>query len=333
MATIDKRGDLQWRARVRVKGFPVQTKTFLTKADAEKWAKVTESEMIRGVFIPRSESEKTTLGEIITRYRIEILPSKKGAQQDGYRLKTLAKEFGPYALAAITPAMIAEFRDKRAKVVSGQTVIHELGVLTRLFKAAVMDWGIALPGGIPTAMVRKPKREPGRDRRLSPDEEKALLDALTPKAPGMGAQNPWIRPAFELAIETGMRRGEMLRLMWDDVDLKKRTAKLRDTKNGEDRAIPLSTRAVTVLQELPRSISGRVIPISENALKLAWQRARKKVGADGLRFHDLRHEAASRFFEKGLEIMEVATITGHRSLSMLKRYTHLRAEDLARKLG
>ena len=130
-----------------------------------------------------------------------------------------------------------------------------------------------------------------------------------------------------------MRRGELLGLEWQHVDLDKRTAYLPITKNGTNRTIPLSLKAIETLQLLPRDISGRVFPLSATALRGLWARACKRAGIEDLRFHDLRHEATSRFFEKGLNVMEVAAITGHKDLRMLQRYTHLRAEDLAVKLG
>jgi integrase len=137
-----------------------------------------------------------------------------------------------------------------------------------------------------------------------------------------------------LAIETGMRRGELLALQWSNVDLERRIAFLPITKNGESRGVPLSTRAVATLRGLPASSNGRVFgELTTDALKQSFKRAARRAGISGLRFHDLRHEATSRFFEKGLNVMEVASVTGHKTLQMLKRYTHLSVTDLATRLG
>jgi integrase len=137
-----------------------------------------------------------------------------------------------------------------------------------------------------------------------------------------------------LAIETGMRRGELLGLLWDNVDLERRTAFLPVTKNGESRGVPLSNRAVEVLRALPPSTNGRVFgELTREALKQSFNRAARRTGITGLRVHDLRHEATSRLFEKGLNVMEVAFVTGHKTLQMLKRYTHLSVTDLATTLG
>ena len=123
-------------------------------------------------------------------------------------------------------------------------------------------------------------------------------------------------------------------LRWENVDLTRRIAHLPDTKNGEARTVPLSSTSVGVLRALPRSLHGEVFPgLTAEAVKRAFARATRRAGIEGLHFHDLRHEATTRLFERGLNIMEVATITGHKDLRMLRRYTHLKAEDLAKKLG
>jgi integrase len=228
-----------------------------------------------------------------------------------------------------------------------QTVKHELGLLQRALKMAVMEWGIALPGGIPTAMVKKPALPAARDRRLVDDEEQRLLDACA------NAQTSWLLPVVIVAIETAMRAGEILEtwkylndaegnkvktkvsngLQWSDVDLKKRTAHLPKTKNGEARTVPLSSRAVATLEALPRNLDGRVFGVTYEGIHQSYVRACRRAAIKDLRFHDLRHEATSRLFEKGLNPMQVAAITGHKTLQMLKRYTHLGAEDLAKLLG
>ncbi len=324
MATIRKKGDYQWHAQIRRKGFQNQTRTFDTRAEAEKWAAIVESEMARGVFRSVAEAEKTTVGEVIDRYEAEILPGKKGIAPDRARLKTLHGEFGSMILASVTSAHVARFRDKRMKIVSAQSVIHEINLLNRVLKAAAIDFGIVLPHGLPTALIRKPKKPRGRDRRLEPGELDKIIEATG--SPELGA-------IVLLAVETAMRRGEIAGLLRSNINLKKRTLVLPDTKNGESRVVPLSSRAVDLLSSLSPRISGRVFGMNPDSITQAFDRACFRAGIDDLRFHDLRHEAASRLFEKGLNPMEVASITGHKTLQMLKRYTHLRAEELAKKLG
>lgn len=175
--------------------------------------------------------------------------------------------------------------------------------------------------GNPVLAVRKPAPGKARDRRLLPDEEKRLL----------GECAPVLKAIILFALETGMWRGEIQKLRWKDVELIKCTAQLLDTKNREDRTIPLSSRAIAVLKGLPRNINGKLFPGTD--ISHSFTAACKRAAIKDLRFHDLRHEATSRFFEKGLNPMQVSAITGHKTLQMLKRYTHLRAEDLAKLLG
>lgn len=326
MSTIRKKGDRQWHAQIRRRGYPTQTKTFSTRAEADRWATVIESEMERGVFVSRSESEATSLTDVILRYSEEVLPTKKGAASDASRLKTLDREIGHLKLASITTSIVAKYRDKRLKEVGPQSVVHEMNLLSRLLKSATLDWGIALPGGLPTAMVRKPSKPKGRDRRVGHDELKAILKHT---------ESQELSIIVTLAIETAMRRGEIAALDWKHVDLQKRTAHLPKTKTDAPRTVPLSSVAIRALQELPRRINGSVFELQAESMSQAFERSCEphRANIKDLRFHDLRHEATSRLFEKGLNVMEVATITGHKTLDMLKRYTHLRAEDLAKKLG
>jgi integrase len=349
MATIRSREDqdgitIGWQAQIKRKGFPLQVKTFRTKAEATHWATVTESEMIRGVFVQRAESERTTLAEVLSRYVTEVLPGKRSRQQVQSAASIVSKHLGVYSLAALSPAVIAKYRDARlSKGLSGQTVMHELSLISRVLNLAIKEWGIPLPVN-PVLQIKMPEPSAARDRRLVDDEEERLLAACAE------ARNTWLRPVVIFAIETAMRAGEMLEtrelnkktgqrekktigLQWSDVDMKKRTAHLPKTKNGDARTVPLSSRAVSTLEALPRNLDGRVFGTIYDTLHQSYVLSCKRAGISDLRFHDLRHEATSRLFEKGFNPMEVSAITGHKTLQMLKRYTHLRAEDLAKRMG
>lgn len=325
MATIRKRGEGQYHVQIRKRGYPTQTKTFSKEADARRWATIIESEMERGVFVSRNEAEATLVAEVLTRYADEVLPSKRSEQSDRSRIKTLIEAFGPYRLASLNSSQVAQFRDKRLQVVGPQSVIHEINLLNRVLKTATMDWGIALPGGIPTAQVRKPIKPRGRDRRVSDAEIIKILEAT---------ESTELQTIVTLAIESGMRRSELATLTWEEIDLKKQTAHLPKTKTDVPRTVPLSKAAVAALKKLGAKNEGRVFSLRAESMSQAFERACEPHRANvvGLRFHDMRHEATSRLFEKGLNVMEVAAITGHKTLEMLKRYTHLRAEDLAKKL-
>ena len=334
MPTVRKRGDLQWQAIVKRQGIGFASKTFTTRKDAEAWAKITEADMLRGAYISRRDAEKVTLDECIERYKKDVLPGLKGVGHE-YILARLAEAFGKLALAHITPAKVAAHRDARLRSgKSASTVKKELAKLSVIYKLASQEWGI---GGLenPVLNVSRPKEKNSRTRRLEPGELEKLL-AAAPKP---------VELLIRLALETAARLGELLALEWRDVDTARRVAVLRGvggrgTKNGDDsRAVPLSSAALVVLQELralPLGIDGRVFYwwAGSDSFNKPWSRLCKSVGIDDLRFHDLRHEATSRLFEKGVfEGVEVAAITGHKTLQMLKRYTHLRATDLAQKLG
>jgi integrase len=237
------------------------------------------------------------------------------------------RPFARIRMSALTSSLLAAYRDERLKVVSGATVNREFSVLSHAIDTARREWDVYLPTN-PCTLVRRPPQGRPRDRRLQGDEEQRLLAACR------GARNKWLAHCVALAIETGMRRGELLGLLWDNVDLERRTAFLPVTKNGESRGVPLSSRAVAVLRGLPAASSGRVFgELTPLALRQSFNRATRRAGITGLRLHDLRHEATSRFFEKGLNVMEVASVTGHKTLQMLKRYTHLSVTDLATRLG
>ncbi|MGE0290244.1 MAG: tyrosine-type recombinase/integrase [Bradyrhizobium sp.] len=333
MSTIRKRGNGQWQAQVRRRGFPLQTKTFPTRAAAERWGKLTEVEMAQGTFVSRAEAESTTLRELLERYIAEVSPSKKGAASEIVRIKALCRNsLAARFVATIRGADIARYREERLRQVASATVRRDLGVLSHVFEIARKEWGIYVLN--PVRDIKMPANGKARDRRLrsSPAdgdcEVQRLFDACRE------ARNRALLPLVRLAFETAMRRSELLNLDWRHIDLTRRTAYLPDTKNGEARSVPLSSSAVDILQSLYKGTSGFVFErMTAEALKRAFVRAVKRAGIEDFHFHDLRHEATTRFFERGLNIMEVASITGHKDLRMLRRYTHLKAEDLAKKLN
>ena len=226
----------------------------------------------------------------------------------------------------LRPQHIIAYRNHRLNKVTSGTVLRELAVLSHVIKIGIEEWGLPLDRN-PVQQITKPKQNPPRDRRLERDEEDLLLQGCS------AALNPYFKALVIVAIETAMRRGELLSLERRHLNLNNRTAYLPITKNGDSRTIPLSSKAIEEIRNIPTHISGKVFPISETALRGQWRRTMKRTGIKNLRLHDLRHEATTRFFELGLNIMEVSTITGHKDLKMLKRYTHLKAEDLALKLG
>jgi integrase len=308
MPTIQKRNS-RYRALVRRNG-TTTSKTFRTKAEAQQWARSIETQLDVGTYTP---TPKITFSAVLDRYQSEILPTKRSIKQTRSAIKRVTSDLGHLQLSAVTPAVLSQYRNRRLQQVDAQTVRKELNLIQRVFNACLLDWGMPLPNN-PVTQIRMPRQPPGRDRRLQPGE----LDNL------MAHLSPTMRRIVVFAIETGMRRGEIASIQVNDINLAKRTLRIRETKTGVPRTIPLSRKALEVIED--------GFKIAPDSITHALQRACKKAHIEDLRFHDLRHEATSRLFEKGLTVVEVATITGHRDLKMLNRYTHLRAEDLVEKL-
>lgn len=298
--------------------------------------------MDNGQFVSASTAERTTFSELADRFSIEFAPHHYRDREWPRFLRHLVNRLGQYNLSAITPQLVAKYRDQRqqdpdprytkdpasAPRISGSTVKKEIELLSKVLDVASKEFGIPLPGGNPVRNIRKPKQGPARDRRLDAQE----WDALERECKASG--NGWLHAAVMLSVETAMRQGELLALEWKMIDRARRIAMLDMTKNGEARPVPLSSRALAALEGLPSSIKGKVIPLEKQTLYRAFKNACKRAGIDDFTWHDLRHEALSRLAERGdFNMVEMAAVSGHKTLQMLKRYTHLQAENLARKLG
>jgi integrase len=337
MATFEKRrnkdGSISHRAKIRRPNYPVLTATFDTKAEAKAWANERESEIDKGtapsVFASRAEAERTTLSVALDRYEKEYTAKKKGALQERTRIRAWQKHpLALRSLASIRGKDMDAYKTTRLQEgVSSDTVRLELAVISHLFTVAKKAWGLESLQN-PVSNIIRPRPSKPRNRRFEGDEEERLLAAAAEH------KNRYLKPAIEFAVATTMRMGELLRLQWAYINFEHRIAHLPDTKPGTHRDVPLSSHALAILTSLPQPHEGRVFPVSPRRFSEAYRQARMAAEIDGLRFHDLRHEATSRLFERGdLETMDVAHITGHKSLQMLMRYTHLRAKRLAQKLG
>lgn len=244
MASIRKRGNA-WQARVTRKGFPDETATFKTRAEALEWSRDIEVSMDAGRYRRTKEAEGTLLRDLLRRYREAVTPLKRGATEEAIRLKALERRrLAQLALVNVTPQAIAAFRDERLTECNPATVIRDLAVLSSIFNHARREWGINSPN--PVQMVRKPASPPGRDRVLSSDEQARLTMAAAPT----GRRNHLLHPLLIVALETGMRRGELLSMRWEHVDVARRCVFLPMTKNGTSRWVPLSSAAVAALEAL-----------------------------------------------------------------------------------
>ncbi|MEO7560179.1 MAG: site-specific integrase [Nitrosospira sp.] len=336
MASTEKRvtddGKVSFRVKVRIKGFPTQTATFERKTDANKWAQATESAIRENRHFKTSEAKRHTLAELIDRYVRDVLPTKpKNARDQLRQLNWWKAEIGQYALADVTPSLIAQYRDKLASGIthhgkrrSPATVNRYMAALSVAFTVAVKEWGWL--EDTPMRKVTKGRESRGRVRFLSDDERNRLLKSCKESS------NPYLYPVVVLALSTGMRQGEVMGLTWDVVDFAKGRAILHETKNGERRNIPITGHALELLKELNkvRRIDSKLLfPSKDTAiqkpmdLRSPWETAVKKAELEDFHFHDLRHSAASYFAMNGASLAEIAEILGHKTLQMVKRYAHL----------
>ena len=324
MATFRIRKN-KWQARVRRKGQPDVTKTFLIRTDAEKWARSIEIEIDRGSYINTSYAQKTLFKDLIQQYLKEVTPTLRGAPEDTYRLKKMMRNpIGELNLAELTPNKIANYRDERLKEIKPNTVIRELAYISSMINHARREWGLGIIN--PVAQIKKLPQPQGRKRVLNDAEMSRMLHELE-------KINPFLKPLCEFALETAMRRGELMSLLWMNINFKKSVAFLPLTKNGDSRYVPLSTKAIKILKLLPRDIEGRVFPLNKGTVSIFFLRAARRAKVDDVHFHDLRHMALTKLSVKFTNILELASISGHKELKMLQRYVHIKAEDLVIKMG
>ena len=339
MASITKRtdstGKAHYQVKVRLKGHPQQTETFGRLTDAKKWATQTEAAIRERRHFKLVEATRHTVRDLCERYIRDVLPSKPASKdKQSAQLTWWADQIGTYSLADCTPALIAEARDKLAKTPTLRgtthkpaTVVRYLAALSHAFTVAVKEWGWIEDN--PVRKVTKPKEPRGRVRFLSDDERGRLLTACRESG------NRHLYPVVVLALSTGMRSGEVVGLTWDRVDLKAGRILLEQTKNGERRVAPLVGHAAELLKERSKvrrldtdllfqsekkQEDGTVRPVD---LRVPWLKALEVAGIEDFRFHDLRHSAASYMLMNGASIAELAEVLGHKTLQMVKRYSHL----------
>lgn len=331
MATFEKRvgksGKPTWRARVRRSSGPWLTKSFATKAAAQEWARGIEHKLDVGENVPSSEARKRTIADAIDRYLTVTLPQskfQKNASEQRRLLIWWKSELGSRPLVSITASTIAEMRDRLASTptpkgrrLSGATINRRITALSGVLTVAVTEYGWLTKNPIPN--VRRMPDSKGRERFLSDTERKALLAACE------ASEHEAILPLVRLALATGARKSELLGLLWEGVNLDRRTVHFIDTKNTESRTVPLASPAVAALKAWGkgRLRVGPVFPYTKNQIDKPWQAARDAAGLPDFRFHDLRHSAASYLAMSGASLMDIAAILGHKTLAMVKRYSHL----------
>lgn len=330
MATYEKRigksGKTTWRVRVRKQSGPWLTKSFPRKSDADEWARSIEHKLDVGEHVPSSEARKRTLADAIDRYLSVTLPRakhRKNASEQTRLLNWWRAELGTKSLISITPAVLAEVRDRliniksRGKALTGSTINRRITALSAVLSVTVKEYGWLAKN--PVANVTRLEDSKGRERFLSDTERLRLL------AECETSDYTALSTIVQLALATGARKGELIALQWTGVDLERRKVRFLDTKNGEARTVPLAPVAVTILKDWrsSRLPVGAVFPNAKATLDRAWRTARDSAGLHDIRFHDLRHSAASYLAMSGASLMDIAAILGHKTLAMVKRYSHL----------
>jgi integrase len=327
MASIQKRpgrgGRLGYRVQIRLRG-EVRSATFPTLQEARQWAVVMEGTLRTHRVAPTREALYHTLGELLERYRREVLPGKGLGTQahQGPQLAWWSTQLGRLRLDQVTPARLAECKDRLAQTRAPGTVNRYLAALSHALTTAVVEWGWLEAS--PLHRVRRLREPRGRVRCLSDEERPRLLAAC------QASHNRCLYPVVLLALSTGARKQEILSLTWHDIDLRRAQLTLPHTKNGEPRTLPLAGQALQTVQTLakvrridtpllfPRA-DGRA-PID---LRYAFQQALREAGIADFRFHDLRHSFASYLAMQGASLLEMAEALGHKTLAMVKRYAHL----------
>jgi len=317
-----------WRAIVHNSKFGVYTsKIFRTKGQAERWARDTEDAIVEGRYNDNPDANML-FKDIVKMYIKEVSETHKGGKDEAYRLNAMAnRSIGKKVFSMVKPCDVRAYSKERQKQVKNDSVIRELNLISAIYNYARREWDMVIDNPADSTYVARPSAGKGRQRRLRDGEYDLLVDGLS------SARNKKVLPFVLFAIETACRRSELLRLQWKDIDMKRSIFDIGDSKTGKSRSIPLSSRALAILDNLEKSSSGFVFDLTADQIKGVWKRACKRAGLKDLRLHDMRHEATSRFFDAGFDSIVVAGVTGHSDPRMLLRYTQAAAAKLAKKLG
>jgi integrase len=325
MATILRKFG-KWQVSIRRSFHKPLYKTFISKQNAYRWSRETERLIEIGQFVDTSEANKTTLKTLLERYEREV-SSKKRTESDKYLIKNIMRhDFVNKVLSHISSSDIAEFRDKRLETISGSSVNRELSIISDCINKAITEWKCFIREN-PVKVGLRCKENPSRTRRLLAGEYEKLMQSCK-------SNRAFWCPIIDFAIHSAMRRGELLKITWNMVDLDRKYITLPSeiTKTNKPRNVPLQPHAIGILRSIPRSLNGRVFPIGIKNFERSWTAICKRAGITGLRWHDLKREAISRLFEKGLSVSEVQLFCGN-SLASLEVYTEHDSTTLAEKLA
>ena len=325
MATITKRKSGKWTVEVRTHKKYI-SKTFIKKSNASNWAKEIEYQLDREQYEDFSESVRITLGELITRYRDEITPTKKGAKEEKYKLNfILRNKIVKCRVLSLKTKQILEFKNDIKETRAASTVNKYIHYIYTIWETARVQWDIALPSRNPVSLVKKEKVTDKIDRILTPEEYQDLLVACSK------SNLAFLPEIVEFAYITAMRFGEITKLETKDINFEKSTALLLDTKNGESRLVPLTDRALEICNKF--RFREKLFDINRDKFRHYFEQACFRAKVKNFRFHDLRACAITNLFLNGWSIAEVSVVSGHKTWSELKRYTRIKASDLIKKIN
>ncbi len=324
MASIRKRNG-KYQAQVRRTGYKTLSRTFTHRKDAQEWANETELRADRrGMPENLKVLEHMTLSDMLIKYRDTVIVHKRGHKNETIIVNAFLRQpLSNKPLSDITSEDFERYKIKRLKSVLGSTINREFNIIKHAYNTAINVWELPINKN-PLLCVTKAPTPRSRAKRVSLEESQDIISYA------YKIQNPNISLVIQFALETGMRRGEILDVRMEHVNIKNSTLLIPNTKNGHERVIPLTPKALKVIKS-SKVRNGLVFPIHKKALGYHWERICNALSLNDLHFHDLRHEAISRFFEMGLNVPEVALISGHRDFRMLFRYTHMKPENILSK--
>lgn len=311
-----RRGKLYWFSIMQDgKRIQVSTGTDSRKLAERIYGKAL-TDLQEGRWFEKQKAKSITFEEMVKKYL-----SKYYRLRDGHTVKKLLPVFGHLKLCDVTTELISDYRDERLKTVKPATVYQELSLMRRMFNVARREWKWVRDNPAADLSFSVGNKN-ARDRWLSPEEERLLLSKATNPA--------WLRPLLIVALHTGMRRGEILNLVWKDLDFNRRLITIHKSKNGEKRGIPMSQTVFLCLKNWGRvvDISGRVFPRAVRSLRAAFDKTLDKAEITDFHFHDLRHTFATRLVQNGVDLYKVKELLGHKTINMTMRYAHHYPESL-----
>jgi integrase len=325
MASIYKRNG-KWRVEIRKKGSKGIHKSFIIKDDAIRFARETEVKIEQGLYQDLTLAKTTKLKDVLAQYRDRVSVNKKGHEQERYKInKIIRSDIADKTLSQLTPLVLFDFIEQQKKLYTASTINKSITIINLALNFAERFLGISLNKN-PLKFIKRLKESQFVGQVIEPNEEALLLKHAE------FSKLYWLKTAIILGIDCGLRRGEILKLKSEDINYKNNTAVLKDTKNGETREVGFSSRAIQELKKLPVSIDGKLFPCKRSDTFTFYYNQLKKWSGVKKRFHDTRHTFASRSSTSGWSITEIATQGGWKQLQVLKRYTHIKAEYLAKKM-